>query len=140
MEILQPELGIQQIIITIHLLPRLRDPSVFSEGGDFSLFVSLFLPDIRKKTNKACGIKLFGEETHFLAGGGGYFHFFFFHICRPELVLLAKNANRFITVLAPHHRTGPPIFSKSQEYCHGHDPEFDSESWLCARPLTPFRS
>ena len=34
-------------------------------------FVSLFLPDIRKKTNKACGIKLFGEETHF--GGGVIF-------------------------------------------------------------------
>lgn len=85
MEILQPELGIQQIIITIHLLPRLRDPSVFSERGDFSLFVSLFLPDIRKKTNKACGIKLFGEETHFFCwGGGGVFSFFFFTFAVPS--------------------------------------------------------
>lgn len=84
MEILQPELGIQQIIITIHLLPRLRDPSVFSERGDFSLFVSLFLPDIRKKTNKACGIKLFGEETHFFCWGGGIFFFFFFTFAVPS--------------------------------------------------------
>lgn len=33
---------------------------------------------------------------------------------------LAKKANRFITVLAPHH-SADTIFSKREEYCHGHN-------------------
>lgn len=109
MEILQPELGIQQIIITIHLLPRLRDPSVFSERGDFSLFVSLFLPDIRKKTNKACGIKLFGEETHFFCWGGGIFIFFFPHL-PSRAGPFGKERQPFHHCLGSSPQNGPPYF------------------------------
>lgn len=40
--------------------------------------------------------------------------------CHPEQLLWQEKANCFITVLAPHHGMDT-IFSKSQEYCYGHN-------------------